>query len=424
MTVRVRFAPSPTGYLHVGGARTALFNWLFARKMEGIFVLRIEDTDVERSSDDMVGGILEAMKWMGLDWDEGPYHQSERVAGYRDRAMQLIRQEQAYYCFCSPSSLAAKRARDPSLKVEWKYDRTCLSLEEAEICRRLERGEPAAVRFKVPGEPVRFDDAVFGPIERGHEEIEDFILLRSDGHPTYHLSVVADDIDMKITHVVRGDHISNTPKQLLLYDAFGVSKFVHVPLILIRADSASGTARRRYSHTAIRASFPRPLVIFSSCWAGHQGTIRRFSTGKNSSERSRSGASPRRMRSSMPISCPGSTANISTRYLVGRLRPAMEDLGLWEDRFAGTDADWFSAMIGLIRPRFRLLKDLAAEAATYTGERVEYEPPAVDRFMKDAKLAEYLPTLAGRLQALERFLESTEGPCAPSPVSSASKQAC
>ena len=418
MSVRVRFAPSPTGYLHVGSARTALFNWLFARKREGVFVLRIEDTDVERSSDDMVGGIIEAMKWMGLDWDEGPYHQSERVAGYRDRAMQLIRQQQAYYCFCSPSSLAAKRAREPSLKVAWKYDRTCLSLEEAEICRRLDRGEPAAVRFKVPGETVRFDDAVFGPIERGHEEIEDFILLRSDGHPTYHLSVVADDIDMKITHVVRGaDHISNTPKQLLLYDAFGVSapEFVHVPLIL---GPDKSRLSKRHGATSVLAyrdqgilpeAFGNFLVLLG--WSpgndreifDREELLRTFSLGGISKANAVFDADKLSWFNGQYINA------LPLDDLVGRLRPAMEDLGLWEDRFEDADADWFSQMIGLIRPRFRLLKSLAAEAATYTGERVEYEPSAVDRFMKDAKLADYLPTLAGRLQALERFdLESTE----------------
>ena len=417
MTVRVRFAPSPTGYLHVGGARTALFNWLFARKMEGVFVLRIEDTDVERSSEDMVGGILEAMKWMGLDWDEGPYHQSERIAGYRERAMRLIRQQQAYYCFCSPSSLAAKRARDASSKVEWKYDRTCLSLEKAEIRRRLERGEPAAIRFEVPGEPVRFDDAVFGPIDRGHEEIEDFILLRSDGQPTYHLSVVADDIDMKITHVVRGaDHISNTPKQLLLYDAFGVSapEFVHVPLIL---GPDKSRLSKRHGATSVLAyrdqgilpeAFGNFLVLLG--WSpgndreifDREELIAAFSLQGISKGNAVFDADKLSWFNGQYINA------FPLDDLVGRLRPTMEDLGLWENR-AGTDADWFSAMIGLIRPRFRSLKDLAAEAATYTGERVEYEPTAVDRFMKDSELAEYLPTLAGRLEALERFdLESTE----------------
>ncbi len=418
MTVRVRFAPSPTGYLHVGGARTALFNWLFAQKMGGVFVLRIEDTDVERSSADMVEGIFEAMKWMGLDWDEGPYLQSTRVAGYRDRAMRLIRQQQAYYCFCSPASLAAKRARDSSTKVEWKYDRACLSLGEGEIRSRLEKGEPAAVRLKVPDQPVRFDDAVFGPIERGFDEIEDFILLRSDGHPTYHLSVVADDIDMKITHVLRGaDHISNTPKQLLLYDAFEVSspEFVHVPLIL---GPDKSRLSKRHGATSVLAyrdqgilpeAFRNFLVLLG--WSSgtdqevfnREELIEAFSLGGISKANAVFDAEKLSWFNGRYIKA------LPLDDLVKRLRPMMDDLGLWEDRFAGTDADWFSAMIGLIRPRFRSLNDVAAAATTYTGERVEYEPPAVERFMKDSKLAEYLPALARRLEALEPFdLETTE----------------
>ena len=190
--IRVRFAPSPTGYLHVGGARTALFDWLFARKHSGTFVLRIEDTDVDRSSDEMTQGILEAMTWLGLHWDEGPYYQSKRLELYRETAERLISTGAAYH-------------------------------------------DEGAVRFKVPEGSVTYTDAVFGEITVESDMIEDFVLLRSDKHPTYHLSVVVDDIDMRISHVIRGaDHISNTPKQILLYRALGASLpvFAHVPLIL------------------------------------------------------------------------------------------------------------------------------------------------------------------------------------------------
>jgi glutamyl/glutaminyl-tRNA synthetase len=199
-TPRLRFAPSPTGYLHVGGARTALFNWLFARRHGGVFVLRIEDTDVERSSDEMVTGILDGLRWLGLDWDEGPevggphapYFQSQRLAQYRAAAERLLAEGRAVQ-------------------------------------------DEGAIRFKVPEGKTSFVDLVHGPIEFDNEHIEPFVILRSDGHPTYHLSVVVDDIDMAITHVVRGDdHISNTPKQVLLYQAFAASppQFAHVPLIM------------------------------------------------------------------------------------------------------------------------------------------------------------------------------------------------
>ncbi len=236
---RVRFAPSPTGYLHIGGARTALFNWLFARRHGGVFVLRIEDTDTERSSEEMVAGILDGLRWLGLDWDEGPmvagphapYFQSQRQAKYLAVAERLVADGQAYYCYCTPEELKAKREGNP----EYKYERTCLRLPADEIRRREEAGQARAVRFKVTDGSVRVDDLVHGPIEFDASLIEDFVILRSDGHPTYHLSVVADDVEMGMTHVVRGDdHISNTPKQILLYQAMGaaVPKFAHVPLIL------------------------------------------------------------------------------------------------------------------------------------------------------------------------------------------------
>ena len=233
---RVRFAPSPTGYLHVGGGRTALFNWLFARHHGGTFVLRIEDTDLERSTPEMVRGILDGMAWMGLNWDEGPYHQTERMDLYRETSAKLVRSGHAYYCFCTKEHLEARRASAQAEGRQPKYEGTCRKIGSKEAERRRAAGEAAAVRFAVAeGGSTGFEDAVFGRVEFANEQIEDFVLLRSDQVPTYHLSVVADDIDMRITHIIRGaDHISNTPKQVLLYQALGapLPVFAHVPLIL------------------------------------------------------------------------------------------------------------------------------------------------------------------------------------------------
>jgi glutamyl-tRNA synthetase len=256
---RLRFAPSPTGYLHVGGARTALFNWLYARRTGGVFVLRIEDTDVERSSAEMVTGILDGMRWIGLDWDEGPevggdhgpYFQSQRLARYRELAEQLVREGHAYYCYCGTSAFASSETSagfgetaavddeaaegDTPRGESWTYDRRCSRLTAEEIAEREAAKLPRAIRFRVPPGETTFHDLVHGDITFDNAHIEDFVALRSDGHPTYHLSVVADDIDMAITHVVRGDdHISNTPKQVMLYRAFGraLPAFAHVPLIL------------------------------------------------------------------------------------------------------------------------------------------------------------------------------------------------
>src|SRR3954465_7325796 len=233
--IRVRFAPSPTGYLHVGGARTALFNWLFARHSGGTFILRIEDTDFERSTEEMVGGILDGMKLLGLDWDEGPFFQSQRMDLYRANAERLIASGAAYYCFCSKDQLEKRRAAAQAEGRAPMYERICRAIPREDAARRKAAGELAAIRFAVPEGSTSWEDAVFGKVEFANTEIEDFVLLRSDGVPTYHLSVVSDDIDMRMTHIIRGpDPISNTPKQIMQYIAFGAAlpTFAHVPLIL------------------------------------------------------------------------------------------------------------------------------------------------------------------------------------------------
>src|SRR5688572_12779399 len=243
MAPRVRFAPSPTGYLHVGGARTALFNWLYARRHGGTFILRIEDTDVERSSADMVTAIFNSMKWLGLDWDEGPgiggphapYFQTERLEKYRAGARALVESRHAYRCFCKPDDLKAERAAAEADGRTWNYDRRCFALAPADVAARVQAGAAHAIRFLVPAGTTTFDDLVHGAIAFENANIEDFVILRSDNYPTYRLSVVVDDVEMQVTEVVRGDdHISNTPKQVLLYQAMAapVPRFAHVPLIL------------------------------------------------------------------------------------------------------------------------------------------------------------------------------------------------
>ena len=220
----------------MGGARTALFNWLYARHTGGTFILRIEDTDFERSTQEMVEGILVGMRWLGLKWHEGPFFQSQRMELYRATAARLVESGHAYYCFCSKELIEQRRAAAQTEGRAAKDDDPCRSIPREEAERRRGANEAAAVRFSVPESgSTRFDDAVFGPIEISNAEIEDFVLLRSDGVPTYHLSVVADDRDMCITHIIRGaDHVSNTPKQKLLYEALGapLPVFAHVPLIL------------------------------------------------------------------------------------------------------------------------------------------------------------------------------------------------
>ena len=229
-TVRARFAPSPTGDLHIGGARTALFNWLLARHTGGAFILRIEDTDVARSTQESIQVILDAMTWLGLDWDEGPFYQTERISLYREMADQLLTKEKAYPCFCMPEELEAKREAAMKAGLKPKYDRTCLQRKTSPPNR------PFAIRFFSPDEgKTVVEDLIQGRVEFDNSELDDLIILRSDGLPTYNFSVVVDDVTMNITHVIRGnDHLNNTPRQIQIYQALGcpLPKFGHVPMIL------------------------------------------------------------------------------------------------------------------------------------------------------------------------------------------------
>lgn len=234
--IRVRFAPSPTGLLHIGGARTALFNYLFARHESGSFVLRIEDTDRERSSEELEKGLLEDIRWLGLEWDEGPYRQSERTEIYRNHVEKLVEEGRAYPCFCTEEELEKKREAARAEGRPPRYDGTCRDLGEEERQRKRDAGLPESVRFLVDGEETRIvEDMARGTVEFPPDMVGDFVIMRSNGMPTYNFAVAVDDGQMKITHVIRGaEHLSNTVRQLLIYEALGmpVPKFAHIPLIL------------------------------------------------------------------------------------------------------------------------------------------------------------------------------------------------
>ncbi|MFH0779047.1 MAG: glutamate--tRNA ligase [Candidatus Eisenbacteria bacterium] len=242
-TPRVRFAPSPTGYLHVGGTRTALFNWLFARSRGGVFVLRIEDTDAARSTVESVSAILDSLRWLGMNWDEGPgregefgpYFQSQRRAIHRAYAERLLERGAAYRCFCTPEELKEKRTALQARKEAPHYDRRCLGVSGDELRSLLDSGRPHVLRFGVRSGLTVWEDAVKGRVEFSNSEFDDFIILRSDGTPTYNFAAAVDDITMRISHVIRGDeHVSNTPRQILLYEALGeaLPVFAHIPMIL------------------------------------------------------------------------------------------------------------------------------------------------------------------------------------------------
>jgi glutamyl-tRNA synthetase len=235
MKPRVRFAPSPTGYLHVGGARTALFNWLFARNTGGTHILRIEDTDRERSTPEHTRVILDGLTWLGISWDEGPYFQGEYATRHQADAERLLTAGKAYRCFCTREELDAQRGKAEASGVGFHYDRRCQRLSPAEIEKRIDAGTPSTIRFLLQDEEIAWEDAVHGRISFQGRDLDDFVILRSDNSAIYNMAVVSDDIAMGITHVIRGDdHISNTPKQIALYRALGHEPpvFAHVPMIL------------------------------------------------------------------------------------------------------------------------------------------------------------------------------------------------
>jgi glutamyl-tRNA synthetase len=424
---RVRFAPSPTGYLHVGGARTALFNWLFARRFGGVFVLRIEDTDLERSSQDMVEGILNGLRWLGLDWDEGPgiggefgpYFQSERLDRHRAMADRLVAEGHAYYCYCTADTLNAKRAAAEQSGSAWRYDRTCCALSPQEIASRERDKAPRAIRFRVPDGPTRFDDLVHGAIEFDGANIEDFVLLRSDGQPTYQLSVVSDDVEMKITHVVRGDdHISNTPKQLLLYRAVGAAepRFAHVPLIL---GPDKKRLSKRHGATSVteyerQGYLPEAMFNFLSLLGWSPGTDQEMFTRAGLIHafalEGISGGNAVFNPEKLDWFNQQHIMQLAPDELAVRVKPWLEAAGLWRDEFLGDRHAWFFAVLELLRPRAKRLGDFATQGALFFGDAIEYDAAAVEKHLRTAEMDAHLAAIDVSLAGLETFDPvSTEG---------------
>jgi glutamyl-tRNA synthetase len=414
--VRVRFAPSPTGYLHVGGARTALFNWLFARHHGGKFVLRIEDTDFSRSSDEMVEGILKGMRWLGLDWDEGPFFQSQRLSRYSEFSDRLLETGHAYRCFCTPEQLAARRGDQQEAGGSWIYDRRCAGIVPDDSDRRAAKGEPFAVRFRVPPGRSAYQDRVFGRIEIENTNMEDFVLLRSDGVPTYHLGVVADDLDMAITHVIRGaDHISNTPKQILLYQAMGkvVPEFAHLPLIL---GPDKQRLSKRHGATSVMAYselgyLPEAFFNFLALLGWSPGGDRELMTRRD-------------LIDSFSLEGVGKAnavfgiekldwfnaqylQSMPCEVLIGLLTSDLVARGIWKG--PGDAPGDLKPTVELLRSRLKKLSDFAGTFKAFVSDDFEYEPAAAQKYLRDPKLRDLVPKLLDLFAAECEFSpESTE----------------
>jgi glutamyl-tRNA synthetase len=423
---RVRFAPSPTGYLHVGGARTALFNWLYARRTGGVFVLRIEDTDAERSSDAMVDGILDGLRWLGLDWDEGPkiggehgpYFQSQRFDRHRAVAAQLVGGGYAYYCYCTPAEIKAKRDAAEQAGGGWKYDRTCCALTADQVAEREAAHTARAIRFRVPDGITRFDDLVHGPIEFDHANIEDFVIVRSDGLPTYQLSVVCDDVDMRISEVVRGDdHISNTPKQILLYRAIGapLPRFAHVPLIL---GPDKKRLSKRHGATSVieyerQGYLPEAMFNFLALLGWSPGDDRELFTRDELVQafalEGISGGNAVFNPEKLDWFNQQHLMRLAPDELARRIKPFFEAAGIWNDDLIGDRHAWFFAVLELFRPRARRLDEFASQSRFFFTDEIAYDSGAVSKHLRVAGMDEHLAALDAAFSVLDNFdVASTE----------------
>lgn len=409
-TIRVRFAPSPTGYLHIGGARTAIFNWLFARHCDGKFLLRIEDTDFVRSDLKMVRAIYEGLKWLGLDWDEEPIFQSTRLDRYRQISQQLIENNQAYYCYCSHQRLAERKELGEKDERSYRYDGNCRNLSSEEKKSFESQGLPRVIRFKVePGE-TSFNDEVHGSLTIANNEIDDFIIIRSDGIPTYNFVVVVDDHDMQISHVIRGDdHLSNTPKQVMLYHAFDWQQpqFAHVPLIL-------GSDKKRLSkrHGATSVSeyeaagyLPEAMLNFLSLLGWSPGNDREIMTKQELIESfSLKGISKKSavFDEAKLIWMNGQYINhMGDGEILKKIIPNLADKKLVNE--LSINDTYIKRAISLLKPKIKKISDFADLGFYFFKDPDQYDQEAIKKYWQDQVIVDRLDNTSKRLSGLDRF---------------------
>ncbi|MDI6889944.1 MAG: glutamate--tRNA ligase [Thermodesulfovibrionales bacterium] len=403
--VRVRFAPSPTGLLHLGGARTALFNWLYARHNKGTFILRIEDTDRTRSTEEYIDAIIEGMRWLGLDWDEGPYRQTDRFSIYKSYADKLLREGKAYYCYCSPEELEKRRQEALAQGRPPKYDGRCRNLKEPVP------GRVAAVRFKMPqeGETV-VDDLIKGKVVFDNAQLDDLIIIRSDRTPTYNFVVVVDDVDMEITHVIRGDdHLNNTPKQIHIYRALGyrIPAFAHLPMIL-------GPDKTRLSkrHGATSVTSYKEMGYLSDAfvnyivrlgWAhGDQEIFTRDELIEYFSLED--------VGKSAAIFNPEKLLWLNSQYIINSTAERLGELvmpfllkqGIIKEGQI-LDREWLSKGIKTLKERSRALVELANSLRYYISEDIGIDPKAKEKFLNKKSLP-YLIDVKEALKRLDNFV--------------------
>lgn len=429
--VVVRFPPSPTGYLHIGGARTAIFNWLFAQKTGGKFILRIEDTDAERSSEESIRGILESLEWLGITWDEGPYFQSRFIQDHLTAAHKLLDAGHAYKCFCTKETLEKKREEARKKKASLQYDGTCRNLTPEEVAEKETAGMPYTIRLKVPrGEGfVSFKDIVYGIIEKRYEDIEDFVIVRSNGQPLYVLSNTVDDIRDGITHVIRGqDGLANTPKQILIYRALGapIPQFAHMSLTL---DPKKAKISKRTHGELVAVHFykehgflPWAFVNYLALLGWSTPDSREIFSKEELIEAfslegiNRANAIFDVRKDDPKFFTDPKAISINTHYLrnlpVEEIAPyvkaELEKAGIWDPAYEAQKRSWFFHTIDLIRTRFHVTTDFVTAGRAYFSDDYTIETkPLKKNILKHEGLKEWFSELADRLERLPEFTEET-----------------
>ena len=406
--VRTRFAPSPTGYLHIGGARTALFNYLFARRHGGKFILRIEDTDRERSTPEAIQAILDAMKWLELNYDEGPFYQTERYPIYKDKIKELLAKGKAYPCTCTAAELDAKRQLAQKEKRKPAYDGTCRSAEG--VIPPLPTDKAYTIRFRSPRDGSTIvKDLIKGDVVFDNQELDDLIIARSDGTPTYNFCVVVDDVDMKITHVIRGDdHLSNTPRQIQLYEALGHEppQFAHVPLIL---GTDKARLSKRHGATSVTAYrdmgyFPEAVVNYLVRLAWSHGDQEVFSREELIEKFALESVGK-----SAGVFNPEKFLWVNFHYLKSRPLAQLADEIVPYIRAKGysvpQDKKWLEKMIATLRERAKTLVELVDAAHYYLSDEIAFDEKAAKKFLtKDVEAP--LQSLIEKLSNLSNFEEA------------------
>ncbi|MBI4826920.1 MAG: glutamate--tRNA ligase [Nitrospirae bacterium] len=405
--IRVRFAPSPTGFLHIGGARTALFNWLYAKHNNGTFILRIEDTDRTRSTDEFIDAIIDGMKWLGFSWDEGPFRQTERFDIYKKYVDKLLAEGNAYHCYCSPEELEAKRKEAMKEGRALKYNGKCRGLKEPVT------GVEPVVRFRMPQDGVTVvHDLIKGVVEFNNEQLDDLIIQRSDGTPTYNLTVVVDDVDMEITHVIRGDdHLNNTPRQIQIYEAldYAVPKFAHLPMIL-GADKAR--LSKRHGATSVTAYrdmgyLPEALVNYLVRLGWSYGDQEVFTK-----EELIAHFSFEHIGKAAAVFNPEKLDWLNAQYIMGSSPERLAELvipflvkdGLLKEG-GSIDMAWLSKAVLTLKERSKTLVELAESMRYYIAEEIKYDDKACKKFLNKDCL-ELLVELKERLAAASDFSSS------------------